>query len=105
MLEVASAALLQSLHVIVEECYQGAAERNTGHGGGRVKARDHADQIAGQDEETQRHQESCIAFAVRSDHLMTLVLDERLGAFNDVLQAAGMVGGEAAAHQSKKQIG
>src|SRR6185437_208383 len=97
-----NAVLFQALRVVVEKGHDGATQGNAGHSGGGVEAGNHPDQVANQDEESQRDQESGIAFAVRADDLMALVFDERFKSFHDVLQAAGMIVGKAAAYQDKQ---
>ncbi len=88
VLQVGNPSVLESLRLVVHEGAKGAAQGNDGHGGRRLEAGDHANQVAEQNEEAERSQERCIAFAVMADDLVALALDESFDALESVLQRA-----------------
>jgi hypothetical protein len=94
--------VLESLSLIIKESTESAAERNYGHRGRRLEARNHTDQIAEQNEEAERSQEWCVAFAVVADDLVALALDESLNALEDMLQRARTIDRKARTNQQKQ---
>src|ERR1700730_5360890 len=91
MLQIADSCVLESLRLVVRKSYKSATEWNDGHGGGRFEPRDHADQIAKQNKEKERRQKSGVAFAVMTDNLVALSLNESLDALKGVLECARAV--------------
>ena len=94
--------MLESLGLVVDKGANRAAQRNDGNSCGRLKARDHPDQVTEQDEEAERGQERCVAFGVMADDFVALSLDESFYALEEMLKSSRVVHGEARAHQEKK---
>src|SRR5579859_426514 len=94
--------MFESLRLIVKERAKCTAERNHRYRGRRLKAGNHADQIAKQNKEKQRGEKRRVAFTVVSDDFAALALNKSFNAFKDVLQRAGTVDRETRANEQEK---
>src|ERR1039457_6420824 len=86
MLQVDHTAMFQSLNVVVDESTDGAAQRNNRQRRGRFESRNQAQQVRGQDEQHQHHQERREFPTAMSDDILALPLNEAVQAFENVLQ-------------------
>src|SRR5579872_1353883 len=101
MLQIPYAGMLESLRLVVEEGADGASQGNDGNGCWRFEAWNQADQIATQDEESQRHQKRREAFTMVSDDFFALPDDETVGSFEYVLQGARFIHRKPRAHKKE----
>src|SRR5277367_2050047 len=100
--EISDPRVFESLSLVVHKSANGASQRNHRHSCRGFKAGDHANQVAYQNEEAERHQKWSEALAVMPDDFLALTLNKPVSAFEDVLQCARLVDGKPGAQQSKQ---
>src|SRR5208283_4505260 len=101
VLQVANTSVFESLSLVVHKGADRAAQGNDGHGGWRLEARNHADQIAEQNEKEERGQKWCVTLTVVADDLVALALDESFDALESVLKSSGTIHGEPRTDQKE----
>src|SRR5271165_2619358 len=101
VLQVANSSVFEPLSLVVHKGTDRAAQGNDGHGGWRLEARNHADQVAEQNEKEQGRQKRRVALAVVADDLFALALDESFDALESMLQSSGTIHGEPRTDQKE----
>src|ERR1700723_301276 len=102
MLEVPKPVGSQSLEMVVEPGQQRATKRDNRDRSRRVETRDNADQIAGNDEESQCYQVRMVRVVVMANYFFPHVADEALDALHRMLQAAGLVDRQTGANREEE---
>src|SRR5258708_16450208 len=87
MLQVADTGVLESLRLVIEKSAQCTAQRNNRHGGRRLEAGYHADQIAEKNEEKERRLKMRVNFPVGAQCPLCLSLSETFSPIHTPLYA------------------
>jgi len=98
---VGHAVMFDALPVVVTERTNSAAQGNDWNPSRRFKCRNHAQQVAPQDENAERRQESNKFLAAVADDLVGLRIDKAVEQFGEVLNSSGPVDGQARPDQQE----
>ncbi len=99
MLQVPDSGMFESLNLVVHKSTNRQPQRNYRDGRRRFKPRDDPNEVANQNEKTERHQKRRETLAVMPDDFLTLVFDESVGTLEDVLQCGRLVDGKPRSHE------
>ena len=101
MFEIAQAVRPQALEVIVEPGQQRASQGNDGNGGRGFEAGNEAEQVTGEDEESEGNKVRDEFFVPVANDLVPEAADEALDSFEEMLQSSGPIDRKASADQQE----